>query len=134
MALTPLASRLSRAEGCIVPVDFYAYWCQPCKIPSPILEQLTGDPATETASRQPLDIIIINSDTEEGELCQRFKVRALPTVVAFQGGKAIKTFTGAPRERQTRIRHKMKLWIDILLLSILAFYLFDASSAGPKPD
>ncbi|KAK0463865.1 thioredoxin-like protein [Desarmillaria tabescens] len=90
-------------EERIVLIDFYAHWCQPCKVLSPILEQLTEDPSTKTVSRQPLDLVIINSDTEDGrELCQRFKVRALPTVVAFQGGKAIKTFTGALRERQVR--------------------------------
>ncbi|KAG7448053.1 thioredoxin-like protein [Guyanagaster necrorhizus] len=100
--------KVTTAEGRIILVDFYAElmlcsWCQPCKVLSPILEHLTQDPATETASRQPLDLVTINTDTEEGrELSQRFKVRALPTVVAFQGGKAIKTFTGALREHQVR--------------------------------
>ncbi|KAF7322496.1 Thioredoxin domain-containing protein [Mycena chlorophos] len=52
----------------------------------------------KTGSGKPLDLLTVDVDSEETggtALAQQFKVRALPTVVAFQGGKPVAEFVGA---------------------------------------
>ena len=55
-------------------IDFYADWCGPCKVLSPILEELT----TEYGDK--LIIYKINTDTEK-ELAQAFGIRSIPTLL-----------------------------------------------------
>ncbi|MDE7335584.1 MAG: thioredoxin [Muribaculaceae bacterium] len=63
-------------------VDFYATWCGPCKMQSPILEQLkqtVGDKAT---------IIKVDIDRNE-ELANRYRVQSVPTLIIFQNGEPV---------------------------------------------
>src|SRR2546426_1069362 len=60
-------------------VDFYADWCGPCKMLSPVLEQLAVD-HTE------VKIAKVNVD-EEPALAERYRVRGIPHVVMFRNGK-----------------------------------------------
>jgi thioredoxin 1 len=60
-------------------VDFYADWCGPCKMLSPVLEQL-GTEHTE------VKITKVNVD-EEPELAERYRVRGIPYVAIFREGK-----------------------------------------------
>ncbi|KAJ7632842.1 thioredoxin [Roridomyces roridus] len=81
----------------VVLVDFYAEWCGPCHALSPILRKLTDERQTKSGS--PLDLVTIDVDAEEGsQLSQKYSVRALPTVVAFRGGKELGKFVGALNE------------------------------------
>ena len=64
-------------------VDFYADWCGPCKMLSPILEELDGD----------IDILKINVD-HHPDLASEFKVMSIPTIIYFKDGKLIKRITG----------------------------------------
>ena len=61
-------------------IDFYADWCQPCKMIAPILEKLSdkyGD-----------DLVICKVDTEsEMELSQVFGIRSIPTMLFIPVGK-----------------------------------------------
>lgn len=61
-------------------IDFYADWCQPCKMIAPILEKLSdkyGD-----------DLVIYKVDTEqEMELSQVFGIRSIPTMLFIPVGK-----------------------------------------------
>ena len=68
-------------EG-VVLVDFYADWCGPCKMISPILKELSGE--LEGSA----DIVKVNVD-EEGTLAQRFDVMSIPTLILFKDGKPV---------------------------------------------
>ena len=76
-------------------VDFWAEWCQPCRILKPILEKL----AAEYAGR--FVLAKVNSDHHQ-ELAQRYGVRGIPAVKAFVNGEMVDEFTGALPEGQIR--------------------------------
>ncbi|MCB1207930.1 MAG: thioredoxin [Verrucomicrobiales bacterium] len=68
-------------------IDFWAEWCGPCKMLSPILDQL----AEEQAGRA----TIANVDIEaQPELAARFNIRAVPTLIVFKDGQPVQTITG----------------------------------------
>ena len=74
------------AEG-IVLVDFWAEWCGPCKMQTPILEDVAekvGDAAT---------IAKVDVDKEPG-LASRYGVRSIPTLILFKDGDVEKQFVG----------------------------------------
>ncbi|KAJ1642852.1 hypothetical protein LPJ64_005332 [Coemansia asiatica] len=67
-------------------VDFYASWCQPCKILGPILAK-----AVEKDGR--LNLAKINVD-ENLDLARDYQITSLPTVMAFRNGEPIGAFIG----------------------------------------
>lgn len=85
-------ARMKDQDGRLVIVDFYADWCGPCKMLSPILERITSD--TTYSNGKEVDLVTINADEEPG-LTEKFQVRGLPTVIAFRDGKPIEHFVGA---------------------------------------
>ncbi|PCH37772.1 thioredoxin [Wolfiporia cocos MD-104 SS10] len=85
----------------VVLVDFYADWCNPCKMLSPILESVTSDPNVKSGSGLPLDLVTIDTDNEI-ELAQQYNIRSLPTVLAFKDGQPAHRFVGALPEAQVR--------------------------------
>ncbi|KAG6868685.1 hypothetical protein C0993_011915 [Termitomyces sp. T159_Od127] len=79
----------------IVLVDFYADWCGPCRQLSPILEKISTDSSIKSGSGLPIDVLKIDTENEQVlPLAQQYKVRALPTVVAFRNGEAVGNFVG----------------------------------------
>lgn len=69
-------------------VDFWAEWCQPCRLIGPILEKL----ADETKS----DWELVKVDTDNNqEIALRYGVRGIPNVKLFRNGEVINEFTGA---------------------------------------
>jgi len=87
------------AKDRIALVDFYADWCGPCHQLSPIIERLTNEPQTSGSSDLPIDLVKVDTDTDDGQtLGAKYKVRALPTVIAFRDGVPVSQFVGALNE------------------------------------
>ncbi len=69
-------------------VDFWAPWCAPCHMMTPILKQLSSD------WKGRLTIIKVNTE-EKRDLARRYAISALPTLVLFKDGKELHRVTGA---------------------------------------
>ncbi len=68
-------------------LDFYANWCGPCKMLSPVLHEIAEEYADT------LKVGKVNVD-EQMELAMRFQVSSIPMVVLFKNGKAVAKSVG----------------------------------------
>lgn len=75
-----------KAEGKVL-VDFYADWCGPCKMMSPIIDEISEE------MKENLKVGKINVD-ENQELAIKYNVMSIPTIMIFENGNLIKTFVG----------------------------------------
>ena len=71
-----------------VVVDFWAEWCGPCKMISPILDELAGEMAGKVT------IAKLNID-ENQETPPKYGVRGIPTLMLFKNGQVAATKIGA---------------------------------------
>ena len=79
------------AEGVVV-VDFFATWCGPCKMLTPVFEELSVE-LNGKAKFVKVDI------DESSEIASRFQVVNVPTLKVFKDGKVVKTLVGfRPKE------------------------------------
>lgn len=86
------AAEVENATGPVL-VDFWATWCGPCHMLSPILEQIAKDRAGT------LKVVKVNAD-ENQRTVAKYGVRGLPTMLLFKGGKPAAQIVGAvPRSR-----------------------------------
>lgn len=73
-------------------LDFWAAWCGPCRMVSPIVDAIAGE-------RPDVKIGKVNVD-EQPELASAFSVMSIPTLVVMQNGKVVKRTMGArPKEQ-----------------------------------
>jgi thioredoxin 1 len=68
-------------------IDFYAEWCGPCKMVSPIVDEL--------AKEHPEFLIAKVNVDEEQSLAAQFGVMSIPTLVVIENGKILKQSVGA---------------------------------------
>ena len=69
-------------------VDFWADWCQPCKMIAPIVEEL----ATEYEGKVKFSKIDVDSNPH---VASQFGIRGIPTLLVFDGGSAVEQVVGA---------------------------------------
>jgi len=108
-----------------VVVDFWADWCEPCKVLTPLLESI----ATEYQGA--FLLAKVNAD-EQPKITQQFGVRSLPTVMVIQNGQPVDGFTGAQSEAQVRemlAKYLPKPWDGLLQLAQEALEQDDFASA-----
>jgi len=72
-------------------VDFWAPWCGPCKMQTPVLEQLAG----KVEGRA--QIAKVNVD-EEPELAAEFSIRSIPALILFKDGQPVQQLVGLQQE------------------------------------
>jgi thioredoxin 1 len=70
----------------LVLIDFWAEWCGPCKMLSPILDEISNE--------RGLLVGKLNVD-ENPQKMEEFSVHSIPTMVLFKSGQPVKTITGA---------------------------------------
>ena len=73
-------------EGTVL-VDFYADWCGPCKMMSPIIDEIAEENIPN------VKIGKVNVD-ESPELASKYEVMSIPTLVIFKNGELTKTYIG----------------------------------------
>ena len=71
-----------------VVVDFWAPWCGPCRMMAPELDKVAKGAAGEWL------IVKVNTDAVP-ELGERFRIRSIPTLAIFQGGREVHRAAGA---------------------------------------
>ncbi len=72
-------------------VDFWAEWCGPCRMLTPLIEQLSS--SYEGRAK----VAKLNVD-EAQQLAMQFNVRSIPTVILFKDGKVQDTFVGIKKQ------------------------------------
>ncbi len=84
-------------------VDFWASWCGPCKIISPIIEQLAKEYSGKIVFAK------INVD-ENPQISNRFGIQSIPTMIIFKCGEVVDRIIGALPKVQ--IENKLKIYLE----------------------
>ena len=85
-------SEVLQADGPVV-VDFWAEWCGPCKVMSPLVDQL----ASELGDK--VKVVKVNID-ENPNAPTKYGVRGIPTFMVFKGGQLVDTKVGSMSKTQ----------------------------------
>ena len=78
------------AQGVTI-VDFWAPWCGPCRMMTPILE-------TVAAQVEGKAVVAKVTVDEEPDLAARFQVRGIPTIIVFKEGQVVRQMVGVQKE------------------------------------
>ncbi|MGE4277613.1 MAG: thioredoxin [Lawsonibacter sp.] len=73
-------------------LDFWATWCGPCRMVSPVIDEIANETPTIKVGK-------VNVD-EQSELAAAFNVMSIPTLVVMKDGKVVNQALGARPKRQ----------------------------------
>ena len=71
-----------------VVVDFWAEWCMPCRVVSPIIEEMAGEYSGKVKVGK------LNVD-QNPHMAQHYGVMSIPSIIFFKNGQPVKTMIGA---------------------------------------
>lgn len=74
-------------------VDFWATWCGPCRMVSPVLEEIAE------ANADKVTVAKVDIDANP-QTAQNYQILSIPTMLVFQGGKVVKQVVGAKPKAQ----------------------------------
>ena len=73
-------------ENDIVLMDFWAEWCSPCRVLSPIIDEISEDNS---------DVVVGKIDVDkDGALAQEYNIRSIPTLIFLKNGEVTTTMSG----------------------------------------
>ena len=85
------AEEVLQAKGTVL-LDFWAEWCGPCRMLSPIIDEVA-------ASHPEVKVGKVNVD-EQQALAQQFNIMSIPTLVVFKDGKKVNEALGLMSKEQ----------------------------------
>ncbi len=86
----------------LVIVDFWAVWCGPCRMISPILDELEAEMAGQ------ITVVKVNVDDAD-EIAGRYRIMNIPTLLFFKGGQVVDKTVGAMPKNALADRIKQNL-------------------------
>ena len=87
-------SEVLKSEKTVL-IDFYADWCGPCKMMSPVIDEIAEEmKETEKVGK-------INVD-ENQDLAMEYGVMSIPTIVVLKNGEVQKTFVGVTDKEEIK--------------------------------
>ena len=72
----------------LVIVDFWATWCGPCRMLSPLLDEV------EAEMEDQVEVVKVNVDDAD-EIAMRYRIMSIPTLLFFKGGELVDKTVGA---------------------------------------
>ena len=75
-------------DGKLVIVDFWATWCGPCRMLSPLLDEVEEEMADK------ITVVKVNVDDAD-EIAMRFRIMSIPTLLFFKNGQLVDKTVGA---------------------------------------
>jgi thioredoxin 1 len=86
-----------------VMVDFWAPWCGPCRMVSPVIEKLAGKYSGK------VKVVKVNVDDNQA-LAMKYNIMSIPTIMVFKNGKAVDQAIGAaPAEFYEKLLSKNQI-------------------------
>lgn len=83
-------------NGDKVIVDFYTFWCSPCKVMKPTFEKVAQQ---LRESNSPVELYTMNVEDNQ-EFAAQMGIRAVPTIISFSNGADVNTVKGMQTESQ----------------------------------
>jgi len=84
----------------LIMIDFWAEWCRPCKMFSPVIEELSSETGIWLGK--------VNID-EQPKMAEQYGVTSIPTTILFVNGDPVKTIIGAKPKHV--MLEELKEWI-----------------------
>jgi putative thioredoxin len=108
---------IERSRSTPVVVDFWAGWCQPCRMLAPILDELAKERAGQ--------FTLVKADTERIPQAAQFGVQALPTVVGVVDGQPVDFFVGLLSKGQ------IEGWLDRVIQAAVPLRARELAKTDP---